>query len=113
MAQIYDRLIGLKYQVIKGETLTDEQKVHAVRSIFDAAINETTTFPEGAILPIDILGVTAQWSEDNKTLRLLKDSILIEDNLADNTIPSVDEFANYLMVNDDFLFVNNDYLLVA
>lgn len=113
MEQVYKRLEKIRYQILPGVVLTDEQIVAAIRSIYDAAINESTVIPEEVVFPTEIMGATITWSSNKKQFNINKGSVIIEDNLIDTTIPSVDEFKNYLSVNNDFLFVNNDYLLVT
>lgn len=55
MGSIYDRLKEIKYQQKKDlqTPMTDKQKLEAVRSIYDAAINEAV--PEEIVLPSEVL----------------------------------------------------------
>lgn len=114
MGSIYDRLKEIKYQVIKNlETpMTDKQKVSAVRSIYDAAIDEP--LPEGIVLPSEIMGVSLNWSEDNSSFVASLNAVIMEDNLTDEYVPSIDSFLNSLFVNGEVLLVNGENLeLVA
>ncbi len=113
MAQIHERLTGIKYQIIKGKTLSDSQKVSAARSLFDSAIDDDTIIPLEVSLPVDVFGVSMLWSEDKRSVVLSKGAILIEDNLVDTIVPSVDEFENYLFVNNEPLLINGDYLFIT
>ena len=113
MKEPYERLLNIKYQIIQDYVMDDAKKVEAARSLLDAVINSGTVIPEGVIFPDAMLGVSVEWSEDNKSITLSKNGIIIEDNLGDIIVPSLDEFENYLSVNGEFLMVNDDYLLVA
>jgi len=113
MASKFDRLRDIVYQVIKGVSLTDEQKVSAIRSIYDAAIAEGDVIPEEMVFKTSGLGVTIAWSSDKKTVTLRYNSVVLEDNLSDNIIPPLEGYSNYFMVNEDLLYVNGEYLTVS
>lgn len=112
MASIYERLRDLEYQILRGLTLTDQQKIDAVRSIYDAAINEGTIIPEEVVFPSSSMGVTIIWSSDKKSITITAGNLTIEDNLIDNKFVDVNLYENYLFVNNEEFIVGGDNLLV-
>lgn len=112
MANIYERLRDLEYQILRGLVLTDQQKIDAVRSIYDAAINEGTVIPEEVVFPSQSMGVTIVWSPDKKSIVITLGDLTIEDNLIDSKFVDVNLYENYLFVNNEEFMVGGDNLLV-
>lgn len=115
MGQIYKRMIDIKYQIIKTlkSDLTDEEKVLAVRSLYDSIINENTYIPVDTVFPTTLLGTDLEWSTDNTDMIIKLNDIYLEDSLSDNVIPSIDTYSNSLLVNGELFMVNDDTFEVA
>ena len=112
MASIYERLRDLEYQILRGLVLTDEQKINAIRSIYDAAINEETFIPEEIVFPSQVMGVTITWSSDKKSVVITSGNLTIEDNLTDKNFVDISLYENFLFINNEELLINGENLLV-
>lgn len=88
MGTIQHRLEKIKYQIIKGESMSDDARVLAARSIYDAAINQINDVINPHTLPTEALGVTLSWDVDGDVVSLSKGAYeIVNDNLTDNIIP--------------------------
>lgn len=111
MDNIIRRLNLIRYQPLRSKSLTDAQKVHAVRSIYDAVIKPGFEMPEGLTFPTEEMGVSLSWGENYTSVQLSLGDITIYDNLIDDYVPSVEGFSDYLAVNGDLLQLNDEHFL--
>jgi hypothetical protein len=112
----FDRYEKIIYQVKKSlvQQPTDEEKVEAVRDIYDVAINSgdeaeisTRSFPT------EIMGVSIDWNEDNSGFIATKGTYSVNDILTDQVEPDVEDTSSYLQVNGEMFTVNGQYLSIA
>jgi len=117
MQSIETRLKSITYQMLKGWVGTDAQRVAAVQSIFDAAIDSGTVITEPGTMPLEACGVTISWDGTGKIATFTKDAVSItSDNLADAIEPDLDVVAedpNLFKINGEAFQINGEDFLVA
>lgn len=104
MSRIQRRLEKVDYQTLKSKTLSDEEKILAARSIYDAAINYPEDVSISENLPTDVFGVSISWGENGNiaTFEIGTDKIK-DDDLTDDIRPGLN--------NKDFIFDGENFQL--
>ena len=110
------RLSKINYQIKKSlvSEPTDGEKVEALRSIYDAAINPgNETEIASVTLPTEVFGVSIDWENNNTEFVLTKGTFSVNDDLIDEEEPDIENTENFLQVNGEMFLVNGEYLSVA
>lgn len=111
---------GIEFQELKassrnsGSPYSDEEKVLAVQSVYDAAINANTPDISDLTMPTDVFGAVVTWSSGNTVITVQSGSFIIEnDDLTDSNVPGLDG-ANPLAFEFDgeqFEFDGEEFIL--
>jgi len=91
MSRISNKISGIRFQTIKNlsYSLTDEQLISAVQSIYDKLIDIDTDIPADTIMPEQALGVNLVWN--GRTIATMsKGTLSLEDDFTDDIKPSFD-----------------------
>jgi len=99
--RIQRRLENIDYQILKDETMTDEQRILAVRSIYDSAIDAPEDVDSSGNLPTQSLGVDIVWDSSGNIASFSIGSLEItNDDLTDSVKPSL--FDRFVFDGEEF-----------
>lgn len=115
MSRKSDKLGSIRYQLLKNQTtiLTDQQKVMAVDSLYDAEINSTDDITTNTNLPLSVFGVSLTW-ENTHTATMVSNDYSLWDDFNDSISATIGSSIpdNVFMTNSSYFQTNGSYFVI-